>query len=318
VGLQLALRAAKLACEALPNTPAVWQRRVALEAKLRGSGAAGAQGLLAVLREALRRVPSDMAADMWLTVGGNGNINCGGRPLLQRIWLASTRASANCALARCPAQAECLCRRLYCLLPAGACPAHTCSPLCPDLSVVVLTPLIQPYGCNPQVLDACKGPSDLHALSALLVQSRMGAARAPPTGGLGTAAGRVLATVWEACGAEAARQLFSELAALPPAGADMYRQMLQLEGQGLEAAEQQPQQHGGGGAKPALNRVRRVLEAAVDAYGDVDAGLWLAYAQFEQQHAKRGAGPVYWRAVKALRDADAFIQEFRASVSTDV
>jgi hypothetical protein len=165
----------------------------------------------------------------------------------------------------------------------------------------------------------------------------MGAPKGPPAGGMGLAAGRVLAALWGTAGPAAARALFAKLAAVPPAGGDMYREMLRLEGAELEAAGQQrgsPEgpaaaaaANGGGGgggggggaraSKEALQRVRRVLEAAVGAYGDCDAALWMAYARFEHRHARTGAGAVYWRAVKALREPDAFVAEYRATVCAD-
>jgi len=229
---QMALRAAKLACETLPSSPDVWRRRIDLEVRLRGAGAAAAAQLLTVLKDALAHVPAHQAPEVWL-----------------------------------------------------------------------------------RVLDVCaESESDLQQLAALLVHSQMGAARGPPTGGMGAVAGKVLAAVWEVSGAEAARKLFRQLAALPPAGGDAYRQMLQLEGQALEAIDDRA----AGTKKMALQRVRHVLETAVDAYGERDASLWLAYAQFEQQHAKQGAGPVYWRAVKALADPEAFIHDYRQSVCADV
>jgi hypothetical protein len=165
-----------------------------------------------------------------------------------------------------------------------------------------------------------------------MVAAQTGAPKGPASGGMGDAAGRLLAALWEASGAAAARELFGRLAALPPAGGDMYRRMLQLEGQELEALgqeqqqqqQQQQQQRGGAGGasrkaarKEALQRVRRVLEAAVEAYGDFEPSFWLAYARFEHRHGKQGAGAIYWRAVKALRDADAFVQEYRSSVCSE-
>lgn len=50
------------------------------------------------------------------------------------------------------------------------------------------------------------------------------------------------------------------------------------------------------------------VQGAVDAYGAQDARLWLRYLEQEQQHGK-GAGQVYWRAVKALDDPEPFIAE---------
>ena len=175
-------------------------------------------------------------------------------------------------------------------------------------------------GLWTEALRVCTAPGDLGQLAALLVESRLGAARAPASGGLGAAAAAVLSAVWDACGADAGRALFAKLAALPPAGGDLYRRMVELEGAALEAAVAATGcgSKAGSDSAAAVGRVRRVLEAAVDAYGDCDAALWLAYARFEQRHARRGAGPIYWRAVKALADADEFVQEYRRSVSADV
>jgi U3 small nucleolar RNA-associated protein 6 len=188
-----------------------------------------------------------------------------------------------------------------------------------------------------QVLAACSEPGDLSALADLFVESRLGAPRGPASGGLGAAAGGLLAAVWEASGPAAGRALFARLDALPPPGGDLYRRMIQLEGRALEegggdggggadgsssgggaAAAAAAKRPGSSGKSDAVARARRVLEAAVSAYGAEDAGLWLAYARFEHAHARRGAGPVYWRAVRALADADAFVREYRASVCADV
>ena len=51
------------------------------------------------------------------------------------------------------------------------------------------------------------------------------------------------------------------------------------------------------------------MQAGVAAHGSVDQELWLQYAAFEQQHL-RGAGNLYWRAVKALAEPDAFVDAF--------
>ncbi len=44
------------------------------------------------------------------------------------------------------------------------------------------------------------------------------------------------------------------------------------------------------------------------AYGGQDWKLWLRYMQYEQQ-SRKGAGQVYWRAVKALEDPEPLIAE---------
>lgn len=48
------------------------------------------------------------------------------------------------------------------------------------------------------------------------------------------------------------------------------------------------------------------MQAGVAAHGSVDHELWLQYAAFEQKQSK-GAGNVYWRAVKALAEPDEFV-----------
>ena len=56
-------------------------------------------------------------------------------------------------------------------------------------------------------------------------------------------------------------------------------------------------------------------QAGVAAHGSVDHELWLQYAAFEQKHLK-GAGSVYWRAVKALAEPDAFVTTYCGRSST--
>lgn len=60
--------------------------------------------------------------------------------------------------------------------------------------------------------------------------------------------------------------------------------------------------------------VRKVFEAAVNAYGNVDHTLWMEYARSEQQHSHHGAGDIYWRATKALADPEPFVLEYRNSL----
>ena len=52
------------------------------------------------------------------------------------------------------------------------------------------------------------------------------------------------------------------------------------------------------------------------AHGSVDHELWLQYAAFEQKHLK-GAGSVYWRAVKALAESDVFVATYSGRTSTN-
>ena len=122
----------------------------------------------------------------------------------------------------------------------------------------------------------------------------------------------MLEVTWQQQGAEAAWRLYSQLLLLPAAGGDMFRGMLQLlKRGGAEGKEEE----GGKLSKGALKRLRAVFEAAVRAYGKEDAGVWLAYAAFEQQEGKQGAGAVYWRAVKELDAPEEFIALYREQVS---
>ena len=51
------------------------------------------------------------------------------------------------------------------------------------------------------------------------------------------------------------------------------------------------------------------MQAGVTAHGSVDHEMWLQYATFEQRHL-RGAGNVYWRAVRALAEPDVFVAAY--------
>ncbi len=57
---------------------------------------------------------------------------------------------------------------------------------------------------------------------------------------------------------------------------------------------------------PPLEKGMYGLQAGVGSHGTEDHELWLQYAAFEQKHLK-GAGHVYWRAVKALESPDSFV-----------
>lgn len=53
----------------------------------------------------------------------------------------------------------------------------------------------------------------------------------------------------------------------------------------------------------------KCVQAGVASHGAVDHELWLQYAAFEQKHLK-GAGSIYWRAVKALAEPDVFVATY--------
>lgn len=156
------------------------------------------------------------------------------------------------------------------------------------------------------------------------------AVKGPPSGGLGATVGICLATVWRTQGADTARGLFKKLLLLPAAGGDMFRTMIELESGrsdlGLElglAAKDLAEKDSAGrssmqmGVKltdGAVQRIRAVYDAWVAAYGAIDVELWLQYALFEQQNSRQGPGGVYYRAVKALQEPDAFVQQYRSRV----
>jgi hypothetical protein len=75
---QVALKAARLACEAHPRSAAAWQLRLQQEAAAKGSkassssssgAAAGSVQLLAVVKQGLQQVPTAEAEQLWLQVG---------------------------------------------------------------------------------------------------------------------------------------------------------------------------------------------------------------------------------------------------------
>lgn len=58
-----------------------------------------------------------------------------------------------------------------------------------------------------------------------------------------------------------------------------------------------------------LSDVNFVLQAGLTAHGTEDHELWLQHTSFEQKHGK-GAGQVYWRAIKALSSPEEFVAAY--------
>ena len=133
-------------------------------------------------------------------------------------------------------------------------------------------------------------------------------------GGLGAVAAALLAALHRAGGVEAARALYRALLPLPPPGGDFFRALLRLEvEQAAAAAGGTGGPPGGAKASPAAplsgKQLGELFEAAVDAYGVEDAQLWLQYAEWRASAggaAADGAAAVYWKARKALRQPEAF------------
>ena len=59
-----------------------------------------------------------------------------------------------------------------------------------------------------------------------------------------------------------------------------------------------------------LQRIKPLLEAAVEVYGQEEEGIWLTFAQCERE-AGGQEGKVYWRATKALQDPANFITQYK-------
>ncbi|GAB4819004.1 hypothetical protein N2152v2_006050 [Parachlorella kessleri] len=153
------------------------------------------------------------------------------------------------------------------------------------------------------------GGAPLGGLCWKLEEAVAGLPRGPVQGGMGAVAAAVLSALERTRGLGAARKLYRKLLKLPAPGAEFFHAILGME---LLAGEAQADACGGTESADAqrlsAKQLRDVFEAAVDAYGEHDWRLWLRYLQFEQQHGK-GAGQVYWRAVKALADPELFITE---------
>ena len=99
-------------------------------------------------------------------------------------------------------------------------------------------------------------------------------------------------------GAEAGLALAQELLRLPKPGADLFRRVIALE-TARALAEDAP-------GRTAMDRVWRACDAALEHYGQQDAGLWASYPRLCAAHDPAKAGQVHWRAVKALDDPDDF------------
>eukprot|EP00195_Chlamydomonas_chlamydogama_P008645 CAMPEP_0202892056 /NCGR_PEP_ID=MMETSP1392-20130828/1902_1 /ASSEMBLY_ACC=CAM_ASM_000868 /TAXON_ID=225041 /ORGANISM="Chlamydomonas chlamydogama, Strain SAG 11-48b" /LENGTH=719 /DNA_ID=CAMNT_0049575931 /DNA_START=74 /DNA_END=2233 /DNA_ORIENTATION=- len=160
-------------------------------------------------------------------------------------------------------------------------------------------------------LEEVAGPSDLSKLADLLSSTMAAASKGPPSGGMGAVAARFVERISQEHGLEAARAFYRRLLPLPPAGGDFFRAAIALE----QADRRHQQQQSGARTSPHDAAIKRLHEAAVDAYGSVDPEVWLDYAKYEMSQL-RGAAPIYWRATKALADPDAFIEQYRQAMGS--
>lgn len=150
-----------------------------------------------------------------------------------------------------------------------------------------------------QALVGCGAP--LQRLSQMLLQTVAGLARGPVEGGMGAVAAALVLAMEHCSGVEEARRMYRELFKLPAAGGELMHAVLDLELRLVECAERT--------AQPLTTQeLLAVFEAAIGAYGERDWKLWVRYLQFEQ-HRNKGAGQLYWRAIKMLEDPQQFIGE---------
>ncbi|KAL0037943.1 hypothetical protein WJX79_006505 [Trebouxia sp. C0005] len=135
------------------------------------------------------------------------------------------------------------------------------------------------------------GSSSKRLIQAL-VHGLTGLQKGPLRGGMGCVAGAAVDMTRQLQSLPAARKLCDSLLTIPSPGGSFFQAAI-----GMELAVVQPD---------TIPRIHRLFEAGVGSHGTEDHELWLQYVAFEQQHLK-GAGHVYWRAVKALETPDSFV-----------
>ncbi len=182
---------------------------------------------------------------------------------------------------------------------------------------------------------AARGPATggMGAVAAMALRRVRDAPSPPSPAAAGDGGGAPAAPAAAVAGLAGARALYRRLLAVPPAGGDFFRAAIEVEQRELDEASASAsvpasaaggkggEGVGKGGAAAAAARAaaaRRALsqlfEAALGFYGEVDPGLWVAYALHVGRDAGAGGGHVYWRAVKALREPDEFVQLYREAV----
>jgi hypothetical protein len=113
-------------------------------------------------------------------------------------------------------------------------------------------------------------------------------------------------------------QLYATLLTLPRPSLELVFAAARLERADAEAAV------AGTDALPDYSRARAILHQATAVYGESSTALWLALAQCEREgkatagaaaeasRAQRGAGQVYWQALKRLVEPAEFITTYKA------
>ncbi|KAK9868819.1 hypothetical protein WJX84_006213 [Apatococcus fuscideae] len=113
-------------------------------------------------------------------------------------------------------------------------------------------------------------------LADQLLAQLTGLAKGHPEGAMGEAAAAAVQAVWTQEGPEAGRQLYQRMLVLPPPGLAFFNRMIDLES-AVEASCP---------SKAGSDRICRIFEAAVDAYGSTNVHLWIRYIAHLQQAAQ--------------------------------
>ncbi|MEW5311765.1 MAG: hypothetical protein WDW38_003451 [Sanguina aurantia] len=122
-----------------------------------------------------------------------------------------------------------------------------------------------------QALNATTPGSSQHTdLSNLLVTALSACARGATTGGMGHVAAAFVQKVWDTQGASSARVLYKRLMRGPALGAST------------------PGSSSGSSAAATTELLTELHEAALSAYGESEADLWLSYALYEVQQMRGG------------------------------
>lgn len=281
-----ALAVARAGTEAVPQSAALWQQRLLLEAVLAADQLA----------------EGGQQAQQQRNGSGDGSSGSESEeeegPGMQR---RGAGALAGTSAADTPHSAASARRRLEALVLQALRAVHAVHAV-PGLWLTAIN-LLAGGGCS------------LRGLSELLLEATLRQSRGPTEAGLGAAAAALLSALHASGGILAARALYRALLPLPPPGGDFFRCLLRLECQASAAATAAGGSQASGGSGSATSssaplssrQLADLFEAATDAYGTQDVQLWLLYAEW---HAGRGqhndTAAVYWKARKALQVPEEF------------
>jgi U3 small nucleolar RNA-associated protein 6 len=125
-------------------------------------------------------------------------------------------------------------------------------------------------------------------------------------GGLDSPLGNIAAflfnVLWITQGPHHARHFFKTLKSMPLPGGALIHSVLDAE---IALVKSQDSN-----ALPVKKIREEIFEVGASAYGSEDQDLWLRWWRFEQmQDGGKNVASVHWRAVKSLKDADAFVSK---------